>query len=121
MGKRGTRPTPTAVKLARGTHRPDRHGDPDSEPHGALLGSVPVAPETLGEVGGAKWQEWGQHLASLGLLEQRYLDALEMYCRAWDRLAEYERILREDGEFVKTTKGYVCRHPAATGAKQARD
>lgn len=55
------------------------------------------------------------------MLESRFLDALEMYCRAWDRLAGYEAVLLEQGEFFVAESGYVGRHPAANGAKQARD
>lgn len=55
------------------------------------------------------------------LLETRFLDALEMYCRAWDKLTHYEAVLDKQGEFTTTEKGFICRHPAAVGARQARD
>lgn len=86
------------------------------------MATIPDPPESLGEVGRAKWAQWGAELASLKLLESRFLDALEMYCRAWDQLAKHEAtIAKNGGEFFTTAKGFVCRHPAATAAKQARD
>jgi P27 family predicted phage terminase small subunit len=121
MGSRGTKTVPTAIRLARGTHVPSRHGDPKQEPQGALLLVAPDAPESLGETGAKKWKSWCERLITLKLLEDRYLDALEMYCRAWDSLAVYEAVLKDEGEFFTTEKGFICRHPAATGAKQARE
>ena len=112
---------PTALKLARGTFRKDRHGDHTLEPRGTVLKTIPKAPKSLGKHGKAKWKETGERLQSLGLLEDRFLEALEMYCSAWDRLAHYEDVLAKTDEFYAMPKtGHVCRHPAAIGAKQAR-
>jgi P27 family predicted phage terminase small subunit len=120
MATKGPRPTPTELRLARGTHRNTRHGDASQEPKGDTI-PLPDPPESLKEHGVQKWIECGQKLSLLGLLESRYLDALEMYCRAWDRLAFYETTLEQTGEFFVAESGYVGRHPAANGAKEARD
>lgn len=121
MGQRGPKTIPTEIRLARGTHVNSRHGDPQQEPKGVVLKIVPDPPESLKETGIAKWKAWGPRLQSLGMLEERYLDALEMYCRAWDRLVYYQGILDDEGEFYTTDKGYVGAHPAATGLRQARE
>ena len=110
---------PNEVKRANGTYRADR--DRTSAVQSIPLAAKPVVPESLGDVGVAKWNEWVDILESLKLLERRYLDALEMYCRAWDRVAHYEKIVDEQGEFTTVESGYVCAHPAIGLIKQARD
>lgn len=115
----GRKSTPTAIKIAKGTVR--ARDQLPLQPVGEAVASVPKPPKSLKATGKAKWKEWGQRLLQLKLLETRYLDALEMYCRAWDRLAEYEKVLNDQGEFFIAESGYVGRHPAANGAKQARD
>lgn len=109
---------PTHIKLMRGT---DRSGGLANEPHQPQLTTVPDPPDSLGDVGVEKWLVTGEHLRSLGLLEQRYIDGLEIYCRAWDRLVGYEAVLEKEGEFKVTDKGFWHRHPAAAAAAQARD
>lgn len=115
----GRRPSPTALKIARGTIRA-RDAVP-LQAKGEAIAGPPTPPKSLGDAGREKWAEWGARLAEMKLLETRYLDALEMYCRAWDKLAYYEEILAEQGEFTTTERGYVCRHPAAIGARQSRE
>jgi P27 family predicted phage terminase small subunit len=57
----------------------------------------------------------------MGLLESRHLDALEVYCRAWDSLHKSEATLKKDGEYVTAESGAMARHPAAINRDRARD
>ena len=84
MGRRGPRPIPTAIKIAKGTIRGT---DRPNETTGATV-PMPEAPDTLGDAGRAAWAEYGGIAASLGLLEPRFLPGLERLSEAWQRAAE---------------------------------
>ena len=110
---------PAEIKRMHGTYRPDR--DKQSAIQSVPMSVRPAIPDSLKDTGVAKWNEWVDILESLKLLERRYLDALEMYCRAWDRLVHYEGVIQEQGEFTVAESGYICAHPATALAKQARE
>lgn len=114
----GKKPAPAAVKIARGTFRQDR--DKKSSVAAIPMTDRPKPPAILGKTGKQKWEQTIDRLTELKLVEARFLDALEMYCRAWDRLEHYENESKEK-EFVEVESGYVCAHPAIGLAKQARD
>lgn len=118
---KGRKRTPLALALARGTYRRDRHGELSDHPVSVPLASIPAAPETLGETGRQKWVETATILQRLGLLEERYLDALLMLCAAFDDLADAEATIRVQGRYTSTASGRPKLHPACTVAQQARD
>lgn len=118
MGKPGPKPAPASLKIANGTFRPDR--DRQSAATGQVLTAIPKPPAKLGRIGKTKWLETWSQLDKSKLMESRFVDAVEMYCRAWDRLAHYE-LAHKGKEFQVTDSGYVCAHPAIGLAKQARD
>jgi P27 family predicted phage terminase small subunit len=118
---RGRKRTPLALALSRGTYRPDRHGELSDQPVSVPLATIPAAPEALGAVGRAKWSELATILQRLGLLESRFLDALEMLCRAFDDLADAEATIRKENRYTKTIDGKPKLHPANVVAQQARD
>lgn len=114
----GRKGIPDAIKMARGTFRADRASK--SSVPSVPMQERPKAPESLDEIGRVKWEELVDQFIFLKLLERRFLDGMEMYCRAWDRLAHYEAAYK-DNEFTTVESGYVCAHPAIGLAKQARD
>lgn len=118
----GRKPLPVELKLARGTLRKGRDGDPAERPKGVALSVVPDPPEALGEMGLIRWKETCARLISMGVFEDRYLHSVEMYCRAWDALSEAEKVIKEEGMYyVVGDNGARAKHPAATEAKNARD
>lgn len=112
----GRKRLPDEVKVARGTFRRDRARQAPSVP----MTEKPKPPASLKKVGRSKWLELVEWLDEVKLLERRFMDAMELYCRAWDRLADYEHEAKGK-EFQVVDSGYVCAHPALTLAKQARD
>lgn len=118
MAKPGPKPSPAAVHIAKGTYRADRHGEVKAT---IKLPSPPKPPKSLGTEGKAKWKELVEWFTDLEILEPRFLDAMELYCRAWDRLREYEDDCKKGRRYFTTDGGYVSVHPAVTLAKQARD
>jgi len=118
---RGRPKTPLALKISRGTYRQDRDGKLSDHVVGVPLASIPTPPAALGDVGRAKWTETATMLQRLGMLEERFLDALQMYCKAFDDLADAEATIRVQGRYTSTASGRPKLHPACTVADQARD
>lgn len=121
MAGTGRKPIPTALKIARGTYRQDRHGDPDSQPAPDVLTKVPTAPRTLGKVGRKKWKDTAGKLIVLGLLTPVDLDALEIYCAAWDELAICDAELEKTGAYFTADSGYMGQHPVVNRRFKAID
>lgn len=116
-----TRPAlPVELHIAAGTYRPARHGKSNAT-SGTMLDAIPDPPASLEASGKVKWQSIGTILQIRGLLQGRYLDALEMLCRAYDRLERYQAVLAKDGEFYTTKRGAIGAHPAVRLLAVARD
>jgi phage terminase small subunit len=81
MGRRGPKPSPTALKLARGTFRAER----DAARFDAVPSAgAPAKPDDLADVGKALWDQIiGEHAArkTLGTVDTSALAAL---CRTWE-------------------------------------
>lgn len=118
---KGRPKTPLALKIVRGTYRPDRDGKLSDHVAGTVLTAIPTPPAALGETGKAKWTTTAEVLQSLGLLEDRFLHALECYCRAWDALHGAEADLAEQGSYFLAGNGKPRPHPAHLLAQHARD
>jgi len=113
MGKRGPPPTPTKLKILDGTHRKDKHGDPDLEPKGEVLDKLPPPPRHLGAEGKKRWKKTGQILLEMGLLTLPDLEALEVYADAWDERAACLRVEKKQGRYFTNAKTkVVVMHPA---------
>jgi P27 family predicted phage terminase small subunit len=117
MGRRGPRPKPTALKIASGTVRGT---DKVKETIGERI-CLPEAPGTLGESGREAWERCGKVAESLGLLEERFLIALERFAAAHDRMAWAKSDIEANGWTSLTEKGYECQRPAVAIEKDARD
>lgn len=111
MGKRGPKRAPTSVKVARGTHRKDRDGDPAKEPKPEQI-TAPKPPTHLGQIGRAKWSDLAPRLAKIGLLTENDLEALTLLCESFEEKSNCETILREQGEYSVLENGYIAAHPA---------
>jgi phage terminase small subunit len=88
MGSGRGRPRkPTALKVAKGTYRADRSGDPAEEPNFGTLSIAPPAPVCLGDAGKAKWDWLVPQLISAGIFQNVDTDALETLCQCHDEIA----------------------------------
>jgi len=122
MGKRGPRPTPTALRVLQGnpSKRPLNPREP-RPPKGA-----PEAPPHLDAEGRAEWDRVVGLLERSGLMTQIDRAALAGYCHAWSRWLEAEAKLKEFGSVLKAPKtGFPMLSPywtiANTALKQIRD
>lgn len=111
MGKRGTKRLPDTVKIARGTLRDDRTGDPDLKPQPKMAAGV-LPPEFLKDRGLATWEKTRTQLLDLGVLSEIDVSAFGMYCRCDDEIAWCDKVLEEQGHFFTSETGYVGQHPA---------
>jgi len=91
MGKRGPKPTPTAVLKLRGsglvTNRIDRHTQAER----------PDRPSYLTDEAATMWDELVDLLFSARVLTKRDRNALGRYCLTWDRWREAEEFITENG------------------------
>ena len=100
MGKRGPKPTPTAIKKRRGTYRKDRAAPNEPTPEV----KVPGCPSILDPEAKREWRRVTKLLAKYGVVSELDRSALAVYCSLWARYWEWEK---------------VARGPDATEAKKA--
>ena len=103
MGKRGTKPTPTAIKLAEGTFRRDRHGDPATEvkpPEG-----LPEIPDWMTEEAKEVWEQVFPILDGMRVLTTADRNPLTRYCNLFVRWYRANKYLQENGETMETEYG----------------
>ena len=116
----GRKRIPTAVKIAQGTHRADRHGIPAAEP-GSVLGDVPEAPSGMGEAGIKAWQSVLPLIVEAGYLSDLDLHSFERFCRLHDELADCEKVIDEDGAYHVLDSGSIQQHPAVNRKMKVLD
>ena len=102
---------PTVVRIARGTQRKDRQGEPELEPQGAELKKMPAVPRLLGVAGKAFWKAEGPKLIQAGLLTELDIPQFRLLCELLDTKAKLEKIIKANGEYRETPEGWVT-HPA---------
>jgi P27 family predicted phage terminase small subunit len=117
---RGRKPKPTRIREIEGN--PGRRPLNDSEPQGRVLSVLPDPPSALGPAGRAAWSDLGGQMLALGMLEDRYLPALELCCGLYDEVAGCDSALVEFGShYYTTTKGTIASHPAVRRRTNALD
>lgn len=116
MAKRGRKAKPTALKLIQGN--PGNRPINESEPQPARV-YQPEPPEDFNEHERAKWQELSGKLASLRVLTELDLDALEIYCRNWCAMQEALRDINRRGKLLRTPGGSTMWNPSWTHYKHA--
>lgn len=101
MGLRGPRPTPSAVKHARGTYRADRAAGNEAVPLGLPKVSTWLRqyPDAVKE-----FRRLVKELAALGLAGSIDANALTRYCVLWVRWRQAEDAIKRDG-YVIEVKG----------------
>lgn len=98
MGKRGPRPTPTAILKARGSRRADRNpAEPQPEP------GRPDCPPWLPPEAKDCWAAIVPRLEQMAVLTLADRNALTRYCVLWARWREAETWIRDHGETYTVT------------------
>ena len=95
MGARGPQPTPSAVKLARGTYRADRAASNEAKPIGK-----PRCPKWLSIDAAKEFKRLARLLDKMGLLGAADENALARYAATWTRWRQAIQMIEQSGEVV---------------------
>ena len=123
MGRRGPPPKPLHLKLLEGTFRKDRAGKRTAAApaKAATRAAVRMAPPAyLGRGAKTEWRRILPLLGERGTLTHGDRSVLAMYCQAYQRWIEYERLIDANGSVQMTDKGFAMPRPEVLMAtKQA--
>jgi phage terminase small subunit len=111
VGKRGPRPTPTALRVLRGN--PGKRPLSGDEPQPAPLGTL-EAPVWLDELAGAIWADLAPKAHGLGLLTELDRPRFAMLC---GHLARWQRHYQADPDGSDHTKAGLLRREAEIVAR----
>ena len=114
---RGRKPTPTNLRLIRGTDRPDRM-NPD-EP--VVPVTVPDPPDHLTDDEKAVFLTRAKMLAGMRVMSDVDVDALAMYAVSFCRMVRADKKVHEQGEVLLSPKNYPIQNPNLAIANKARD
>jgi P27 family predicted phage terminase small subunit len=95
VGQRGPKPTPTAIKLSRGTFRADRSAVREAEPIGK-----PRCPKWLNADAAKEFRRIVKLLDTMGLLGAVDENALARYATTWMRWRQALQMIERGGEVV---------------------
>lgn len=107
MGARGPAPTPSNLKVLRGTFRKDRAADNEPKPEV----KAPSCPTWLHREAKREWRRIVKHLVKLGLVTELDRAALAAYCQAYADWWKMEKRVEEVGEVQVTKSGYAAQRP----------
>lgn len=93
MGMRGPKPTPSAIKQARGTYRADRASA--KEP---VAAGKPVCPQWLGDDAKREFRRVMKILSEMGVTGRVDANALTRYAVLWVRWRAAEQMIAKTGE-----------------------
>ena len=94
MGKRGPRPTPTQLKIMRGTPGKRRLNAEEPSPPAA----AGDAPKHLGPVAAERWHELMPMLQSVRVMTQADVEALARYCDTYEWWLATRAKLKKEGD-----------------------
>ena len=105
MGKRGPRPTPTALRILRGN--PSQKALPKDEPEPPPAEpSMTACPNWVKGSGRTLWNKMAPRALGLGLLTVVDMPKFEAFCMAYGRWRQYERLAERVGPADAVAKGY---------------
>lgn len=116
MGRRGTKPTPTTLKVLRGAQPCRINRNEPQVPAGE-----PKAPAYLDKVGKQEWKRMAPLLTKMGVLTLADGAALGVLCDSFSRWREAADKLQTEGPVVKTQLGGTKTTPWFVVAKDARE
>jgi len=93
MGRRGPRPEPTQIKIARGNPGKRKLNTKEPKPSNAR----PRRPLALSKLADACWKSLIPKLDKLGVLTQTDSDMLVLYCETWGRWREARDWIKKHG------------------------
>ena len=107
MAKRGRKPEPTELKLAKGTYRKNPQRRNHDEPEVAK--GIPDQPDGLDEIAIACWKDTCQQMEDMRTLSPVFAKAIEQYARTWSQLKQVETMVADTGIVlvVQKTDGTV--------------
>ena len=105
MGQRGPRKQPAAIKIAKGTFRPDRDAEVPMPP------GMPACPEWLADVAKELWRAIGPTLAERGVLTLADQLSFALLCQAWADYRLAVETLAKEGLTCVGTNGSPYQHP----------
>lgn len=122
MAKKMGRPRkPTTLHIASGTHRKDRHGSPDNEPHGIQLTADTKPPTGVLSADEAKiWKTTLAILAPKHLATDLDIASILEYCRDLNLCQRIRKQIDRDGIIVPGVMGDKA-HPLLTALNQTRN
>lgn len=118
MGRRGPRPTPTAIKKARGETRPSRVGKKEIAPKAAAHLD---APSDLSVDARPIWDAVVAAIGHTGVITAVDVEALRAYAESVATYRKASAILAESGLIIEGRNGEPVRNPATIIAKQASE
>ncbi len=114
---RGRKPTPTAIKKARGN--PGRRPINKREPKPRR--KLPRAPFILSDVAREHWRKLAPILYDMGVLTVADLDMLAAYCEAYARRQHALEMVAKSEQVIKTASGNLIQNPFLGIANHAMD
>ena len=114
---RGRKPTPTKLKELAGN--PGHRALNSSEPEPPVPARPPYAPRFLNEDGKKEWRRVVGILMDLGLYTELDRAALTMYCQAYGRWVQAERILATQDLVLVGSEGGMYQNPMLHVANKA--
>lgn len=115
MGLRGPAPKPTALKRLEGNPGKRKLNAAEPKPDA----SIPQCPAWLRTEAKAEWRRVAGRLHAAGILTYVDMAVLAMYCQAWARLIEAEKMVKKHGQVVVSSKGTEYMSPWLTAAMSA--
>lgn len=92
MGKRGPRPAPTRIKLARGTLKQPRKNEPVPPADGIVM------PPHLGPVAAARWAQLLPMLQAVKVMTRADVESLARYCDTYEWWLAVRAKLKQEGD-----------------------
>lgn len=113
----GRKPTPTALRRARGNpgKRAWNHAEPVPE------GGMPTCPRHLSGAAKTEWKRLAASLHRMGVLTVVDRAAMAAYCQCYGRWVEAERKLAETPTLIRTPSGHVQQSPWLSVANRQLD
>lgn len=115
MGRRGPKPTPTAILKLRGSSRANGRAAP------AIEAELPPAPAFLCKVARAEYERAGALLVAARVMTAADLAVLTCYSIAWADWLAARAEIDTHGQTYTTNTGYVRPSPWVAIAKGARE
>ena len=116
-GRRGPKPLPTVLKLARGNPGKRRLNQNEPQPDPEL--GVGDPPTDMPDAARGEWTRLGSELEAMGVLTHVDRHTFIAYCRNWARLIEANEMCHELGDVVKSPSGYPIQNPYRAVANKA--